>query len=48
MPEEAIRSVLAVSDNPRSSSTNPKDFFDNRILKELEDTGFVKELYSQR
>jgi NitT/TauT family transport system substrate-binding protein len=48
MPEEAIRSVLAVSDHPRASSANPKDFFDNRILKELDDTGFVKELYSQR
>ncbi len=39
MPEEAIRSVLTVSDHPRASSANPKDFFDNRILKELEDTG---------
>ncbi len=48
MPEEAIRSVLTVSDHPRASSANPKDFFDNRILKELEDTGFVKELYSRR
>jgi hypothetical protein len=27
---------------------NPKDFFDNRFLKELEDMGFVKELYGQR
>ena len=48
MPEEAIRSFLAVSDHPRASSANPKDFFDNRILKELDDTGFIKELYSQR
>jgi AcrR family transcriptional regulator len=48
LPEKAIRSVLTVSDHPRASSANPKDFFDNRILKELEDTGFVKELYSQR
>ena len=48
MPEEAIRSVLSVSDHPRASSANPKDFFDNRILKELEDTGFVKELYTLR
>lgn len=48
MPEEAIRSVLAVSDLPRAASADPKDFFDNRILKELEDTGFVKELYGRR
>ena len=39
LPEKAIRSVLTVSDHPRASSANPKDFFDNRILKELEDTG---------
>ena len=48
MPEAAIRSVLTVSDHPRAPSANPKDFFDNRLLKELDDTGFVKELYSQR
>ncbi len=48
MPEEAIRSVLSVSDHPKAASADPKDFFDNRILKELEDTGFVKELYSRR
>jgi hypothetical protein len=48
MPEEAIRSVLTVSDHPRASSANPKDFSDNRILKELDDTGFINELYSQR
>jgi NitT/TauT family transport system substrate-binding protein len=48
MPEEAIRSVLSVSDIPKAASADPKDFFDSRILKELEDTGFVKELYSRR
>lgn len=48
MPEEAIRSVLSVSDHPRAASADPKDFFDNRILKELEDAGFVKELYGRR
>ena len=48
MPEEAIRSVLLVSDHPKAAPADPKDFFDSRILKELEDTGFVKELYSRR
>ena len=48
MPEEAIRTVLSVSDNPKAASADPKDFFDSRLLKELEDTGFVKELYSRR
>ncbi len=46
MPEEAIRTVLSLSDNPKATSANPKDFYDNSLLKELEDSGFVKELYS--
>ena len=48
MPEEAIRTVLSLSDHPKASQADPKDFFDNRPLKELEDSGFVKELYGQR
>jgi ABC-type nitrate/sulfonate/bicarbonate transport system substrate-binding protein len=48
MPEEAIRTVLSLSDHPKAPQADPKDFFDNRPLKELEDSGFVKELYSQR
>ncbi len=46
MPEEAIRTVLSLSDNPKAASANPKDFYDNSLLKELEASGFVKELYS--
>jgi ABC-type nitrate/sulfonate/bicarbonate transport system substrate-binding protein len=46
MPEEAIRTVLSLSDNPKAASAAPKDFYDNSLLKELEDNGFVKELYS--
>jgi len=48
MPEEAIRTVLSLSDNPKAAQADPKNFFDNRPLKELEDSGFVKELYSRR
>ncbi len=48
MPDEAIRTVLSLSENPKAASANPKDFYDNRPLKELEDSGFVKELYSRR
>ena len=48
MPEEAIRSVLSVSDHPKAAQADPKDFFDSRFLKELENTGFVKELYGGR
>lgn len=46
--EEHIRSVLAVTDHPKAAAAEPRDFFDNRFLKELEETGFVKELYGQR
>jgi hypothetical protein len=27
---------------------NPKDFLDSRFLKEIEDSGFVQELYGRR
>jgi NitT/TauT family transport system substrate-binding protein len=47
MPEEAIRTVLSLSDNPKAATANPKDFYDNSLLKELDDSGFVKELYSR-
>ena len=46
--EELIRAALSVTDHPKAAGADPKDFFDNRILKELESTGFVKELYSAR
>ena len=48
MPEEAIRTVLSLSDHPKAPQADPKDFFDNHSLKELEDSGFVRELYSRR
>jgi hypothetical protein len=44
MTEEVVRSALSVSDHPRASAADPKDFFDNRFLKELEESGFVKDL----
>jgi len=47
MTEEFIRSVLSVSDHPKAAKADPKDFFDNRFLKGLEDSGFVKELYGR-
>jgi len=46
--EELIRAALSVTDHPKAAQADPKDFFDNRFLKELENTGFVKELYSAR
>ena len=48
MPEEAIRTVLSLSDHTKAAQADPKEFFDNHLLKELEDSGFVKELYSHR
>jgi len=47
MTEDFIRSVLAVSDHPKASKADPKDFFDNRFLKELEDSGFIQEVYGK-
>jgi ABC-type nitrate/sulfonate/bicarbonate transport system substrate-binding protein len=46
--DEAIRSALSVTDHPKASSANPKDFYDNRFLQELEASGFVKELYAAK
>jgi ABC-type nitrate/sulfonate/bicarbonate transport system substrate-binding protein len=46
--DEAIRSALSVTDHPKASSANPKDFYDNRFLQQLESSGFVKELYAAK
>ena len=45
--EDYIKSVIAVTDNPKAASADPKDFFDNHFIKEIEDSGFIKELYGQ-
>jgi len=44
--DEAMRSALSVTDHPKAASADPKTFYDNRFLHELENSGFVKELYS--
>ena len=46
--DEAIRSALSVTGHPKAASANPKDFYDNRFLQELESSGFVKELYAAK
>lgn len=46
--EDYIKSVLAVSDHPKAAGANPKDFFDSRFLKEIEESGFVQDLYGRR
>ena len=48
MTEEAIREALSVTDHPKAATADPKDFFDNRFLKELEESGFIKEHYGQK
>jgi hypothetical protein len=35
-----------VTDHPKAASANPKDFYDNGFLQELESSGFVKESYA--
>ena len=48
MTEEQIVSILAVADHPKAAGADPKEFFDNRFIKELEESGFVRELYGQK
>ncbi len=43
--DDAIRAAISVTDHPKAAAANPKDFYDNRFLQELESSGFVKELY---
>ncbi|HXG50672.1 MAG TPA: ABC transporter substrate-binding protein [candidate division Zixibacteria bacterium] len=46
--DEVIRAALSVTDHPKAASANPRDFYDNRFLSELENSGFIKELYGSR
>jgi len=46
--EDQVRSILAVADHPKAAAADPREFFDNRFIKELEESGFIKELYGQR
>ena len=46
--DDAVRGTLAATDHPKAANANPKDFYDNRFLQELENSGFVKELYGSK
>jgi ABC-type nitrate/sulfonate/bicarbonate transport system substrate-binding protein len=46
--EDMIKSSLVLSEHPKAAGADSRDFFDNRFIKEIEDTGFIKELYGQR
>jgi ABC-type nitrate/sulfonate/bicarbonate transport system substrate-binding protein len=46
--EEMIKSSLLLSEHPKAAAANPRDFFDTRFLREIEDSGFVQDLYGRR
>ena len=46
--DEAIRAALSVTDHPKAASADPKEFYNNRFLQDLESSGFVKELYGAK
>ncbi|HVO95050.1 MAG TPA: ABC transporter substrate-binding protein [Terriglobales bacterium] len=46
--DEAVRGTLAATDHPKAAVADPKMFYDNRFLRELESSGFVKELYGTK
>jgi hypothetical protein len=48
VPAVAVRGTLAATDHPKAATADPKTFFDNRFLQELESSGFVKELYGNK
>jgi len=41
-----IRAVLSVADHPKAASADPKDFYNNRVIK-VEDSGFIQETYGR-
>jgi hypothetical protein len=43
-----MHAALSVTGYPKASMANPKDFYDNRFVDELEGSGFIKELYGSR
>ncbi|MBI2357564.1 MAG: ABC transporter substrate-binding protein [Deltaproteobacteria bacterium] len=46
-PVEGYQTILQdlASTNPKAAQASAKDFVDNRFVKELEDSGFIKTLY---
>ena len=46
--EDDIRTMVGIDGHPKATGVDPKEFFDNHFIKELEDSGFIKELYGQR
>ncbi len=51
-PYPAMRGVETVHgfvarDNPKASSADPKSFVDDSLLREIEQSGFIKALYKK-
>jgi ABC-type nitrate/sulfonate/bicarbonate transport system substrate-binding protein len=46
--DEAMRAAISVTDHPKAATADPKMFYDNRFLEELETRGFVRELYGSK
>lgn len=49
-PYVSLKGVTTLLDfyakeNPKARSANPQSFFDNSLVKELDDSGFIKKLY---
>jgi hypothetical protein len=52
MPYPSLRGVETVlgfveKDNPKAKGADPKSFVDDSLLREIEQTGFVKTLYQK-
>ncbi|MBI4317781.1 MAG: ABC transporter substrate-binding protein [Chloroflexi bacterium] len=46
---EGVQTVLneAAQEDPKAKSAKAEEFFDNRLVKELDDSGFIKKLYGE-
>jgi hypothetical protein len=48
-PVEGYQTILQdmAATNPKAAQANAKDMIDSRFVKELEDSGFIKNLYKK-
>lgn len=49
VPVEAMQTILdeVAPQNPKAKQTKPESLMDNRLVKELDDAGFIKKLYGE-
>jgi hypothetical protein len=47
--EEMVATILEsiAPTEPRAASARPADFIDNRFVRELEDSGYIRQLYGR-